>query len=181
VSGIALATPYLDTRADQLTFSLGRPPRPALAVAVADLGDGPGGPAVELRLLGASHQVLAGPVAETLACEADAAGGGPPPLVERRIGGLAYRFASRVRACGRAELSARVAALWERLAGEPHALCGVFPGSPDAVTALRAARAADGALTWRTWHVYPQAGQIVETRTRLGWPVDEERVTGRRR
>ncbi|ONK14491.1 DUF2617 family protein [Streptomyces sp. MP131-18] len=163
--GIELAAPYLDTRADQLRFALGLPARDALAVTRVDLG----GVGVELRLLGASHQVHAGPVTETLACLPGRPGDGPPSEVAETVDGWRYRFVSRVRHCAPGEFAARARALRERTAGRDGALCGVFPGSPDAVTALAAERAAD-VITWRTWHAYPQAGQIVETRTRLEAP-----------
>ncbi|MFD5320120.1 DUF2617 family protein [Streptomyces sp. NPDC127098] len=168
MSGIAaLAAPYLDTSADQLSYSLGAPALPALAVAMVELD----GLLVELRLLGASHQVFAGPVRETLACLPGQPGGGPPPSVDRRLDGWSYRFTSRVENCAPADLSARVTALRARLADRDGALCGVFPGSPDAVTALWARRTADGAgVEWRTWHAYPQADQLVTTRTRLETP-----------
>ncbi|MFI9588027.1 DUF2617 family protein [Streptomyces sp. NPDC052236] len=52
MNGTALTTPYLDTDADQLSFTLGRPAREALAVRDLTVG----GLDVQLRLLGASHQ-----------------------------------------------------------------------------------------------------------------------------
>ncbi|TDC74288.1 DUF2617 family protein [Streptomyces hainanensis] len=161
-----LDTPYLDTSADQLSFSLDDPAQPALAIALVEL-DGVG---VELRLLGASHQVFAGPVRETLACLPGRPGGGPPPSVNRRLDGWSYRFTSRVEHCAPAELSRRVATLRARLADRDGALCGVFPGSPDAVTALWARGPAAGGVEWRTWHAYPQTDQLVITRTRLERP-----------
>ncbi|RMI41539.1 DUF2617 family protein [Streptomyces triticirhizae] len=163
--GIRLATPYRDTSADQLRFTLAGPRRRALAVTEAELG----GVTVQLRLLGASHQVLAGPVSETLACLPAEPGEGPPHTVRRRIDGWAYAFDSTVRHCAADELTERAAALRHRLAGEPAALHGVFPGSPDALTALLVRRSGP-VITWLTWHVYPQAGQIVETTTRLEVP-----------
>ncbi|UCM87789.1 DUF2617 family protein [Streptomyces marincola] len=164
-AGVRLTAPYLDTRADHLSFALGLPAREALAVTRLDLGGLP----VELRLLGASHQVFAGPVGETLACLPGEPGGGPPGTVTRTVEGWRYRFEARVLTCEAEEFTARVAAVRERTAGREGALCGVFPGSPDAVTALAAHRAAR-IITWQTWHTYPQAGQIVETRTRLEAP-----------
>ncbi|WP_234320066.1 DUF2617 family protein [Streptomyces sp. SBT349] len=163
--GIRLAAPYLDTSADQLSFTLGLPPRPALATTRLELG----GFAVELRLLGASHQVLAGPVAETLACLPGEPGGGPPEAVDREIDGWRYRFTSRVHHHPPGTFAAVAERLRRATAGRPGALCGVFPGSPGAVTALAARREADR-LIWQTWHAYPQTGQIVETRTRLEAP-----------
>ncbi|UED86573.1 DUF2617 family protein [Streptomyces profundus] len=164
-SGIQLAAPYRDTSADQLRFALDQPRQPALAVNDAQLGD----VHVQLRLLGASHQVLAGPVRETLACLPAQPGDGPPTEVRQRLDGWDYAFRSTVRHCSPTELTRRTTALRDRLDDQPTALYGLFPGSPDALTALTARR--DGrVISWRTWHVYPQAGQIVETRTRLEVP-----------
>ncbi|MEE1930754.1 DUF2617 family protein [Streptomyces sp. TRM 70351] len=161
MSGIRLAAPYLDTSADQLSFTLDQPARPALAVRDVPAGE----TTVQLRLLGASHQVFAGPVRETVACLPGTAGG-LPPAVEQEVEGWNYRFTARVLHYRRAEFADRVAALRERLEGRREALCGVFPGSPDAVTALAVERRG-AALDWRTWHTYPQSRQIVATHTRL--------------
>lgn len=49
----------------------------------------------------------------------------------------------------------------------PHGLAGTFPGSPHAFTAMLAQRS-EGQVRWRTWHAYPQEGQLVATRTRVG-------------
>ena len=51
---LELVVPYRDTRAQDLCWSLNLPVQPALAVRSVRLG----GLILELRLLGASHQVL---------------------------------------------------------------------------------------------------------------------------
>ncbi|WP_326599145.1 DUF2617 family protein [Streptomyces sp. NBC_01803] len=163
-----LTTPYLDTSADQLSFSLTTPARDALAVTAVGLG----GVTVELRLLGASHQVLAGPVTETLACLPGSPGGGPPAVVTEEIDGWAYRFTSELRHHEWREFAVRTARLRAELAAHPASLYGTFPGSPDAISALAVLRTGD-VISWRTWHTYPQAGQIVETRTMLRVPGEE--------
>ncbi|WP_199827800.1 DUF2617 family protein [Streptomyces specialis] len=166
---VRLAAPYLDTSADHLAFSLTAPVREALAVNTVRLG----GVSVELRLLGASHQVVAGPVTETLACLPDQPGGGPPPAdITEDIDGWAYRFTSALRCHEPREFPPRAARLRERLAAHPASLYGAFPGSPDALSALTAQRVGD-VISWQTWHVYPQSGQIVETRTTLRPPHGE--------
>ncbi|MFF9864731.1 DUF2617 family protein [Streptomyces sp. NPDC013953] len=161
MSGIALSTPYLDTDADQLSFTLGRPAHEALAVRDLEIG----GIEVQLRLLGASHQVFAGPVRETVAC-LPGVEGGLPAVAEQDFDDWAYRFAAEVRLYAPAEFSARVARIRAASEEHPRALYGVFPGSPEAVTALTVERQ-DTGLSWRTWHTYPQSRQIVATHTRL--------------
>jgi hypothetical protein len=159
-----LDTPYLDTRADALSFALGLPPLDALAVLPVERA----GIGVEMRLLGASHQVFAGPVSETVACLP----GRPGPLpggMRTEVDGWTYDFGASVQSYGTGlAFAATVRELCARLADRDDALTGTFPGSPHAVTAL--ALEGDprtGTLGWRTWHAYPQTRQIVVTRTLL--------------
>jgi hypothetical protein len=155
----ALAVPFADVRAASLRHARDLPPQPALAVrrlAVA-------GRRLELRLLGASHQVLVlGPggvaASETVACTA--AGVALPEAVDD--GG--YRFRATVRRLDPVELDAEVAGLRDALTDDPLALLGEFPGHASSVTAVLAEP--DG-LGWRTWHAYPQAGELVVTATRI--------------
>ncbi|UYQ60792.1 DUF2617 family protein [Streptomyces peucetius] len=161
MSGIELTTPYLDTDADQLSFTLGRPAREALAVRDLSVG----GLDVQLRLLGASHQVFAGPVRETVACLPGVAGG-LPDSAEQEFDDWSYRFSARVEHFTVARFSEQVALIRARSEASREALYGVFPGSVAAVTALTVERHGTG-LGWRTWHTYPQSRQIVATHTRL--------------
>ncbi|AZK97154.1 MULTISPECIES: DUF2617 family protein [Streptomyces] len=176
MSARALATPYQDTDADQLSFALGHPPMAALAVRELTIG----GLAVQLRLLGASHQVFAGPVAETVACLPGGAGGLPDTV--REIDGWQYRFRAQVHRYPPEEFTRRVARVVQCAEAHPHALYGVFPGDPEAVTALTVdagtgsgtGLGGDGTgaplgtgLNWRTWHTYPQSRRIVATHSRL--------------
>lgn len=161
MSGISLAIPYLDTDADQLSFTLGRPAREALAVRDLTVG----GVDVQLRLLGASHQVFVGPVQETVACLPGVVGGLPDSAAQY-FDGWSYRFNARVQRFPPAEFSARVAGIRSRSDEHPRALYGIFPGFPEAVTALTVDQQSTG-LSWCTWHTYPQSHQIVATYTRL--------------
>ncbi|MEU8677816.1 DUF2617 family protein [Streptomyces sp. NPDC048560] len=161
MSGIALTIPYLDTDADQLSFTLGHPAREALAVRDLTVG----GLDVQLRLLGASHQVFAGPVRETVAC-LPGFQGGLPDTAAQDFGNWAYHFSATVRHFAAAEFGRQVAQIRGRSDEHPQALYGIFPGSPEAVTALTVESQSSG-LTWHTWHTYPQSGQIVSTHTRL--------------
>ncbi|MEW2632938.1 DUF2617 family protein [Streptomyces sp. NPDC048389] len=162
MSGIRLTAPYLDTDADQLSFTLGRPAREALAVRDLTVG----GLDVQLRLLGASHQVFAGPVRETVAC-LPGVEGGLPDSAQQEFGDWSYHFSARVEHFTAARFSEQVALIRSRSDASPETgLYGAFPGSAEAVTALTVERHGDG-LGWRTWHTYPQSRQIVATHTRL--------------
>ncbi|WP_327354593.1 DUF2617 family protein [Streptomyces sp. NBC_01304] len=161
-----LKTTYTDTRASDLAWALGREPLPALAVLDLALADAK----VQLRLLGASHQVLLeqeqGTCSETVACIPGSST--PLPLgVAKRLGDWEYEFAARVETLSAGSFAGRAQELLALVSDHPNGLAGVFPGSPHAFTAMLAQRH-EGQVHWRTWHAYPQEGQLVATRTRVG-------------
>ncbi|GAA3488604.1 MULTISPECIES: DUF2617 family protein [Streptomyces] len=165
-----LKTDYTDTCASDLAWALGREPLPALAVLDLELG----GATLQLRLLGASHQVLLtegdGYCSETVACIPGSRT--PLPLgVSRQVGDWDYEFAARVELLSEAAFAGRAQELLALVADHPHGLAGTFPGSPYAFTALLAQHEGGGQVNWRTWHAYPQEGQLVVTRTRVGTRV----------
>jgi uncharacterized protein DUF2617 len=159
---VCLDTPYADTTAADLSFALGLPVQPALYVL--DLPEA----GLQLRLLGASHQVvLAGRCVETVACLP-----GRPPSLPATVADPAagYRFSAQVRRLYPGQMARKVAWLRSRLAQDPAALVGVFPGSPQAVTALRALSSGEPGAAgtgWCTWHAYPQTGELVVTTTEV--------------
>ncbi|MFC8900359.1 DUF2617 family protein [Streptomyces cinereoruber] len=161
-----LKTSYTDTRAADLAWALGREPLPALAVLDLELS----GTKLQLRLLGASHQVLleeeGRTCSETVACMPGSST--PLPLgVSKRVGGWDYEFAARVETLSDGSFAGRAQELLALVADHPNGLAGTFPGSPHAFTAMLAQRH-EGQVRWRTWHAYPQEGQLVVTRTRIG-------------
>ncbi|MEV5433891.1 DUF2617 family protein [Streptomyces sp. NPDC052701] len=161
-----LNTAYTDTRAADLAWALGREPLPALATLDLELA----GAKLQLRLLGASHQVLleeeGGSCSETVACISGSST--PLPLgVAERIGAWEYEFSARVEALSPGSFAGRAQELLALVSEHPHGLAGVFPGSPHAFTAMLAQRR-DGQVRWRTWHAYPQDGQLVATYTKVG-------------
>ncbi|MFC8508517.1 DUF2617 family protein [Streptomyces sp. NPDC057411] len=161
-----LKTSYTDTRAADLAWALGRDPLPALAVLDLELA----GAKLQLRLLGASHQVLLEEegrnCSETVACMPGSST--PLPLgVSKRVGEWEYEFAARVETLTQGSFAGRAQELLALVADHPHGLAGTFPGSPHAFTAMLAQRT-EGQVRWRTWHAYPQEGQLVVTRTQIG-------------
>ncbi|MEV6105427.1 DUF2617 family protein [Streptomyces sp. NPDC051940] len=176
-----LQTSYTDTRAADLAWRLGMEPLPALAVLPLRLDR----TEVELRLLGASHQVLVedsdGRCSETVACLPGSST--PLPLgVAKQLGDWEYEFGARVETLAPSAFEVRAQELLALVAEHPHGLAGVFPGSPYAFTALLAHRQdrgegvdgpSWGRLAWRTWHAYPQEGRLVTTRSRVGVRVAE--------
>ncbi|MGR8009286.1 DUF2617 family protein [Streptomyces hypolithicus] len=161
-----LQTAYTDTRAADLAWALGREPLPALAALDLRLG----GAVLQLRLLGASHQVLleeeGGSCSETVACMPGSST--PLPLgVAKRLGAWEYEFAARVETLTEGQFAGRAQELLALVADHPNGLAGTFPGSPHAFTAMLAQRH-EGQVRWRTWHAYPQEGQLVATRSRVG-------------
>ncbi|MEU0314783.1 DUF2617 family protein [Nocardioides sp. NPDC006273] len=168
-----LDIPFVDVRGDTLRWTLAPVPCTPLASRTVLLE---GGVSVTLSVLGASHQVVVrrdeGVTArsadrpllhETVACGlAEAA----PLAAEHSTDG--YRLASHVREVGPDELAAEASRLVEGLSGRTDAVVAHFPGDPHAVTALAldgVGGTSAGEITWRTWHTYPQTGEIVATTT----------------
>lgn len=170
-----LSTSYTDTRAGDLAWALGREPLPALASRELELGRA----TVQLRLLGASHQVLleedGSTCSETVACMPGYST--PLPLgISKRIGGWEYEFAARVETLSPGSFTGRAQELLALVSDHPNGLTGTFPGAPHAFTALLVQRHA-GQVHWRTWHSYPQEGRLVSTRTRVVDPSPGAAVT----
>lgn len=163
---VTLTTAYTDTRADDLTWCLGKAPLPALSVLDLCLG----GVDVQMRLLGASHQVLLaaahGDCSETVACLSGLRGTTLPLGVAKRVGGWDYEFAARVEALPEYAFASRAQELLDLVAEHPRGLAGRFPGDPNAFTALLV-QAGERTVHWRSWHAYPQEGRLVVTRSRL--------------
>lgn len=119
-----------------------------------------------MRVLGASHQLLVQrgdtvEFSETLACDLTGAAAMPGSTVAE-----GYTFASSVTRHSPAELAAEVQALEGELAADPgRAVLARFPGNRWAVTALHVEPPTlpGNAISWRTWHVYPNSGEIVAT------------------
>lgn len=161
-----IQTTYSDTKTDDLAWELGREALPSLATLDLELG----GASVQLRVLGASHQVLLdcadSRCSETVACIPGSST--PLPLgVSKRLDGLDYEFAARVETLTPGSFAGRAQELLALVAEHPHGLAGTFPGTPYAFTALLAQRLG-GQVHWRTWHAYPQERRLVATRTRVG-------------
>ena len=160
-----LKTAYTDTRAGDLAWALGREPLPALAILDLEIS----GATVQLRLLGASHQILLtderGTLSETVACMPGSTS--PLPLgVSKRLDDRDYEFTARIETLSRSAFAGRAQDLLALVTDHPHGLAGTFPGDPYAFTALLVQRRHDEVL-WRSWHSYPQEGQLVCTRTRV--------------
>jgi hypothetical protein len=170
---VELAVAFRDARAADLGLHLGLAPQEALAGLTVD-GNGW---TAELRILGASHQVLIEQGrrtvwSETVACHLPDGGHRLTPLPRRHRPGPGpdYEFRSRVVRLGRADFGRRVEGLLEH-AGDALALCARFPGDELGATALRLDpddRQGSGWVSWRTWHTYPRTGEVVTTSSRYG-------------
>ena len=162
-----LQTAYTDTRAADLAWALGREPLPALAVLDLQLGDAQ----LQLRLLGASHQVLLEEERRQLFRDGRLHAGQQHAAAARRrqtaraTGTTNSRPASRRSPQAPSRGARRSCSRWWPTIRT--GLAGTFPGSPHAFTAMLAQRTEDQ-VRWRTWHAYPQEGQLVATRTRVG-------------
>ncbi|GAB07953.1 hypothetical protein GOAMR_76_00230 [Gordonia amarae NBRC 15530] len=169
-----LSVAYADTSASGLGFSLTAPLQEPLAQADGEVAGLP----VSLRLLGASHQVLVGQhpqrhgqLLETVACLPEVTSDLPSSFQES-----GYYFNARTETMDDDGLTAAVADIVAEVddhhrRGLP-ALLGRFPGSPLALTAIVAGPGtgdpgSEVLITWRTWHTYPQTGEVVVTSSSL--------------
>ena len=163
-----LAVPFVDTRASALSWWLGDDAPQALDVLVLRGAAG----SLELRLLGASHHVVASSggarCPEVVACGPSSSG--LPVRHDGEVAGARYRFRSTTTAYAPAGLARVARDLRRRAATAPDALVGVFPGSPHALTVLAGREVARG-WAWSSWHVYPGAGEVVRTRSSLVVPA----------
>ena len=158
--------PALDLR-----LTLGLDAQPALDVL--DLGDAAGaGTKLQLRLLDTAHQVLfdtpEGRISETVARLPG--NQGVSTVVEQEIVGRIYRFQGEVKESARMvrDMVQLYAAEWEDI---PHTLRGIFQGDPQAISEVRAElRGAPTRIKWTTVHTYPQAGELLLTRTTVILP-----------
>jgi len=171
--------PFRDAAADDLAWALERDGGPPAGLATLDVAAGP--VAVRLHVLGASHAVeLALPddvrVTETVAC--GIAGGLPLASAPRDVEdhGLRYAFSAHVDVPGTDAVVALADELHATLTADRHGIVATFPGAPGAATALRA-RVTAGGVAWDTWHLYPERGEVVRTRSSVVLGAADERGT----
>jgi Protein of unknown function DUF2617 len=187
---VDLVVGYCDTDSADLGWSLDLGPQAALAVRCLEIAPFD----VEVRLLGASHQVAvrwAGPGGTGRAPGAGpgtAAGSAPfsprrgavlcretvaciplettplPDTAVRENRQRVYSFSCAVRAVDEAEFGRTVARLEADAAS---GLVGRYPGAAGALTAVLPVGGSGRSLTWRTWHTYPRDLRIVATESRL--------------
>ncbi|TQL66528.1 uncharacterized protein DUF2617 [Nocardioides albertanoniae] len=157
-----LDVPFADVRGDTLRWTLAPVRCTPLASRTVNLGTGL---TVTLSVLGASHQVVVRHGEHPLLHETVACGIAEAAPLPGAHSGDGYRLRSHVSQVGPDELAERASALVTRLGGRTDAVVAHFPGDPHAVTALSLDRAEPAELTWRTWHTYPQTGEIVATTT----------------
>lgn len=163
--------PFADSSPDDLTFGTDAPRLPALATRSAEPAAHPG-TVLELRVLGASHQVVlerdGHEWVETLACRP---GRGPFLPVRHRHPAPApfardYETGCTVTGHSPRGLRREVDGLLEACRAAPHAVVVRFAGDPTALTGICAHEDGDR-LLWRTWHVYPQSRRVVRSRSTL--------------
>jgi hypothetical protein len=150
-----------DARAETLAFTLDEPPLDALSARTLLVG----GLEVELRLLGPAHQVIAGPVVETVA----ALPGRPGPLpyeLRREVGGWSHRFTADVYRRDAADFGRAVAFLRDYLETHPNGIAAAFAHRPAAISGVMLKPVRRG-LDWRAWHTFPDTREIVVTRSRM--------------
>lgn len=164
---VALATAYSDSGAAALGWRLGLPPLDALVVHHVPVGAW----TVEVRLLGASHQVRVLRQGRCACSEAVAClpGAAPlPPGAARLLPDGRYSFTALTRHPDPDGFARTVCAIDAAAGRDPQGTAlGRYPGHPDALTAVTVRRGPAGAVTWQTWHTYPQTLEVVVTESHL--------------
>lgn len=158
----SIATAFADSRAADLSLAYGLAPLPALSTHLVALP----GARVELRVLGASHQVVlqigGTHWSETVACLPDRRGR-LPSHDQVDSGPLCSRFRAGCQRLSPARFAEQVRVVARRCEQHPRALVGAFPGSALAITALLVDHRVPDEVSWRSWHAYPQSGELVTT------------------
>lgn len=167
-----IPAPFVDTRAADLALTLSEPALPAVAVRALELED----VHVELRLLGASHQVAVRrddhELIETLACLPSGPTALPESLRARDPLGD-YSTSVTVRMLTADELTRTVERLLERYADDDRYVIGLFPGHPLATTGIGLTDSGPDTVAWRSWHSYPQELRLVLTDSLLQLRVSD--------
>ncbi|GAB3654282.1 hypothetical protein GCM10027589_12860 [Actinocorallia lasiicapitis] len=158
---LELARPLVDVRADALAYTLDEPGIDPLAQRTRRVA----GVEVDLRLLGSGHQVIAGPVIETVA-PLDGLEGPLPYQLRREVAGWSVSFTADVYRRDYADFTRAVAFLRRYLSGRDDTLAAGFPGQPDALSGVMVRQVRRG-IEWRAWHTFPATRQIVSTRSRM--------------
>lgn len=167
---LELPVAFRDACADELRLHLGLPRQAALATRLID-GDGW---TVDLRILGASHQVLITEgervmCSETVACHLAGEGHRLAAIPPRCSAGSEYEFQATVVRLSPAEFRSYVEDVISEHAHDARALCARFPGDELGATVLRLEPVAGqdvNWLSWQTWHTYPRTGEVVATSSR---------------
>jgi Protein of unknown function DUF2617 len=159
-----LAVTPADVSGKGLGLALNAPaPRP-LATCLLEH---PGGGALRLGILGASHVVAVEHAAhhfsEEISCTARSRGGRLPEHADAP----GYQIESRTDSHDEATFRQLARELRESCMSETGWLGGAFPGDDAALTVLAAEPDSTG-WRWQTWHLYPAAsgGTVVHTASR---------------
>ena len=167
---LELPVAFRDACAADLRLHLGLPPQAALATRPV-VGDGW---TAELRVLGASHQVLVAQGeravrSETVACHLPGDGVALDAIPLESPEPSEYEFHATVVRLSPGDFRSCVEDLIVEHADDARALCARFPGEELGVTAVRIDPVPGRAgiwLSWRTWHTYPRTGEVVATSSR---------------
>ncbi|MGH3804623.1 MAG: DUF2617 family protein, partial [Pseudonocardiaceae bacterium] len=83
-----------------------------------------------------------------------------------------YELTALTREVPRAEFEETAARLRDLAESSDSWLCGTFPGTGSAMTAMTAGALPAGGWTWESWHLYPGEvrSSIVTTRSRWALP-----------
>lgn len=175
VGVLELPVAFRDACAADLRLHLGLPPQAALATHRVQ-GNGW---IAELRILGASHQVLIGQGeriarSEAVACHLAGEGHRLDAISPRGSEDSEYEFHATVVRLSPPDFRSYVEDVINEHADDARALCARFPGDELGATVLRLDPFAGqdvNWLSWQTWHTYPRTGEVVATSSRAALQV----------
>ncbi|OBB91003.1 DUF2617 family protein [Mycobacterium sp. 852002-30065_SCH5024008] len=162
-----LAVAPSDVSGQKLGLALNAPAPPPLATCLLRH---PGGGALRLGVLGASHVVTVEHGADRFSEEVSCTARGLGVDLPEHTAAPGYSLQSRTDSYDEAAFRRMARDLRDRCAREKGWLGGTFPGDDAALTALAAEP--DGAgWYWQTWHLYPRSpfgsgGDVVHTVSR---------------
>jgi Protein of unknown function DUF2617 len=165
---VELSIAALDNASDDLRFRFGEASQhpPLFTISNQHHGDA-AQETIFVHVLGGSHRVefTRGDtrIIEEVACETGAEIGDSIATLPRLWSSDNYEFRSAVRILSDDEIAEVANQLRATLSTNANAIVAQFPGHPDALTAVEILYRDDTVTGWNTWHLYPNAREVVET------------------
>jgi hypothetical protein len=164
----ALDIAALDNASRDLRFRFGNASQhPPLFTLTNQRADAAANETILVHVLGGSHRVEftrdQTTIIEEVACETSSERGTSIVPLPASWTKDKYQFKSIVRILSPQKLSDVASHLRATLTNDVNAIVAQFPGHPDALTAVQIRCVEKRVVGWYTWHLYPNAHEVVET------------------